>query len=115
MCFWILWADLYHHVQLQCYPIYSPMQAHWKQGWKIESNQTSCYHCRHVHRMVRTRTTSKGKKLISLLFSWVPFQALTLQSALGGFLEFGLEMTEKEEFMHKKIMPYAISLGELFK
>ena len=47
-----------------------------------------------------------------VLFSWVPFQALTLQSALGGFLEFGMSMTEKQEYIHKKIMPYAISLGK---
>ena len=41
----------------------------------------------------------------------MPFQALTLQSALGGFLELGIEMTPYQEEMHKKLMPYAISLG----
>ena len=47
-------------------------------------------------------------------FSWVPFQALTLQSALGGFLEFGMTMTQQQKELHQKIMPYAISLGTYY-
>jgi len=59
---------------------------------------------------------SRATKLAALIVAtfiicWVPFQALTLQSALGGFLEFGMTMTQQQKELHQKIMPYAISLA----
>jgi len=59
---------------------------------------------------------SRATKLAAIIVTtfiicWLPFQALTLQSALGGFLEWGISMNARQKFIHKKIMPYAISLA----
>jgi hypothetical protein len=48
---------------------------------------------------------------LSPIFSWLPFQALSLQSALGGFLDV-MEMSDAAHAFFRKAMPYAIFLGK---
>ena len=83
-------------------PLYAlvSLQHATKKGWRVEG----------LPGIIKT----ENKIYKNLNFSWVPFQALSLQSALGGFLELGITMSPNQELIHKKIMPYAISLGELY-
>ena len=55
---------------------------------------------------VDTQSNSRS----SCMLSWLPFQALSLQSALGGFLDV-MEMSDAAHAFFRKAMPYAIFLG----
>ncbi|CBY08866.1 unnamed protein product [Oikopleura dioica] len=48
--------------------------------------------------------------VLTFIICWLPFQALSLQSALGGFLDV-MEMSDAAHAFFRKAMPYAIFLA----
>ena len=51
-----------------------------------------------------------------MLFSWLPFQSLSLWSVLGGYLDYlpafeKFEMTQEQKQSHRRLMPIAVALA----
>ena len=58
-----------------------------------------------IRRLLQTPTQ------VNKILSWLPFQALSLWSALAGYLEWGLTMSRCDHILHGKLMPYAVALA----
>lgn len=60
----------------------------------------------------KTRATRLAAIIVmTFIACWLPFHALSLWSALGGFLEWGITMSEQQQCAHTRVLPFAVALA----
>jgi len=84
-----------------CIILYSYSAILYTVQWKLIGGQNG-----------KARATKLAAIIVTtFIICWLPFQALSLWSALAGYLEWGLTMSRCDHILHGKLMPYAVALA----